>query len=89
MQLLVICRIVIPARSPDLNPIENIFNNAKRDLTEEAVFNNIAVEDFDEFTARVKRALERAACLHGAKTISSLPKRIKEVIRLKGGRSSY
>ena len=40
---------VIPPRSPDLNPIENIFHIVKKELEGEAIRKHITVESFDEF----------------------------------------
>ena len=43
----------IPARSPDLNPIENIFHIVKVKLEEEALRFKITKETFEAFTERV------------------------------------
>ena len=43
----------IPPRSPDLNPIENVFNNFKHDLAKGALQGQIQKESFDEFKIRV------------------------------------
>ena len=48
----------IPARSPDLNPIENIFHIAKRRLHQDALGQQITRQDFAAFSARVKTKLE-------------------------------
>ena len=48
----------IPNRSPDLNPIENIFHLVKRFLEKEAILKNITRESFEEFKVRVLRALQ-------------------------------
>ena len=50
---------VIPPRSPDLNPRENIFHVVKDDLEEEAIVKNIIKESFEEFKARVLKKLEK------------------------------
>ena len=39
----------IPPRSPDTNPIENIFDLAKNLLESEAIQENIACETFEQF----------------------------------------
>lgn len=49
----------IAARSPDLNPIENIFHIVKCDLREEAINNHIEAENFTQFQERVLSALKR------------------------------
>ena len=41
----------IPSRSPDLNPIEKVFNLTAKILTREAVEKNITYETFIEFSA--------------------------------------
>ena len=41
--------VEISARSPDLNPIENIFHNIKRSLREDALKRKIIREDFESF----------------------------------------
>jgi transposase len=43
---------VIPPRSADLNPIENIFHIAKRQLERQAIDNNITAESFSDFENR-------------------------------------
>ena len=47
----------IPARSPDLNPIENIFHIFKKKFQLAALETKIEREDFEEFSARVKKSL--------------------------------
>ena len=50
------CKVfAIPARSPDVNPIEDIFNGIREKLTEDAITHQIKRENFEEFSARVKR----------------------------------
>ena len=82
-------RIAIPARSPDLNPIENLFNVAKKALFDEAVENNIICESVPEFKKRVMKALGRAAAAYADKTISSMPKRVRQILSTKGARCAY
>ena len=45
----------IPARSPDMNPIENMFNYVTIKLHEESFNRNITLENFVEYSARVKK----------------------------------
>ena len=45
----------MPARSPDLNPIENVFNNVRTKLHEESLNTNITFENFEEYSPRVKK----------------------------------
>ena len=49
--------MTIPAWSPDLNPIENIFAQVSMILQNQAVKQNITKETFSEFSAKVKDTL--------------------------------
>ena len=44
----------IPARKPDMNPIENVFNYVRIKLHEESLNRNITFKNFEEYCARVK-----------------------------------
>ena len=79
----------IPARSPDLNPIENIFHLVKRDLRDEAIAQCIEVESFSQFQERVLRTINNTPTYIIDKTISSLPKRIRAMIQSRGCRTKY
>ena len=46
---------VIPARSPDLNPIENLFNMARKQINAEVKEKNISNETWTDFASRVTR----------------------------------
>ena len=50
--------IHVPPRSPDLNPIENIFNIVKRELKRQAIRSDITYETYEQFSERVKCTLE-------------------------------
>ena len=80
---------VIPARSLDLNPIENMFNVLRKRLEGEVKEKNITHETWDEFVARVKRNIWSMPIDYIDKTIASMPKRIKLVISGKGHRTKY
>ena len=47
----------IPARSPDLNPIENVLHYVRTKLHEESLSRNVTFENFEEYSTRVKKAL--------------------------------
>ena len=49
--------MAIPAKSPDLNPIENIFAQVSMILQNQAMEQNITKEIFSEFSAKVKDTL--------------------------------
>ena len=74
----------IPPRSPDLNPIENIFHLVKRKLKLQATENNITHESYSEFTTRIKQTFARLSIEVIDKTIASMSKRIDLVIASKG-----
>ena len=79
----------IPPRSPDLNPIENIFNNVKRALQEEALRKTITIEPYNSFLQRVSNAL---LCVNGdliKKTIDTIPKRLRCIVETRGNRTKY
>ena len=79
----------IPARSPDLNPIENIFHIAKRRMKREAIENKITHESYAEFLQRIEQTLKSIPVEIIDRTIASMPKRINEVISRKGQRTKY
>ena len=79
----------IPARSPDLNPIENVFHNVKSFLQQEAIESQITSESFEEFKERVLRTLDNVEIAMIDRTIESMPKRILSVISCKGYRTKY
>ena len=52
------CRMFsIPARSPDINPIEDMFNNVHKKLREDAIEHHIEHESYEKFCNRVKTTL--------------------------------
>ena len=79
----------IPSRSPDLNPIENVFNLTAKILNREAVEKNITHETFIEFSARVKRTLETFPVDTINRTIDSMPRRVNMVLESNGIRIKY
>ena len=82
-------KFTIPARSPDLNPIENIFHIVKRRLRQDALDQQITRGDFAAFSARVKTTLETIPIDVVDRTILSMGKRINEIIKRKGQRIKY
>ena len=79
----------IPPRSPDINPIENVFHLVKKMLQKEAIDQNITKESFDAFKTRVLLCLNTFEIKTIDKTIESMPKRIEEIRLSKGKRSKY
>lgn len=79
----------IPARSPDLNPIENIFHLVKKQLEEEAIHLRITNEPFQAFQDRVFRCFDNLSVDLIDRTIKSMPKRVATIISRKGIRLKY
>ena len=87
--MLCIKKFSIPPRSPDLNPIENLFHLVKRQLDEDALDQGIEFENFEDFSARVNDTILQADIDNIDKTIESMEKRINLVIKHKGQRTKY
>ena len=81
--------IKIPARSPDLNPIENIFNNVKRKLETQAINRRITKETYAEFSQRAIKALISCDKNLITQTISTMPKRLMCIVQTEGNRTKY
>ena len=79
----------IPARSPDLNPIENLFKITKDLLREEAISRNIISETKAEFEARIRRTLLSIPIETIDRIIMSMNKRLHKIIANKGNRLKY
>lgn len=79
----------IPARSPDLNPIENLFAAVNRQLDTDAVEQNITSESYEQFSDRVQSTLEKYPVVAIDKLIGSMDKRIELIIKGKGERLKY
>ena len=73
------CRLFkIPARSPDLNPIENTFHNIRNKIRKDAVKKKITHETYDQFCRRVRKTILGYSVDVIDRTIESMPKRIDE-----------
>lgn len=84
------CRLFkIPPRSPDLNPIENAFNNIRKKLNRDAIDQKITNETFEQFCYRVKKTVLEYSPEVIDRTINSMPKRIDLIIKHKGLRTKY
>ena len=82
-------KFTIPARSPDLNPIENVFHNVKRQLQDDALSKQITKETYSQFCARIKATLLNYPPEIIDRTIASMDRRIDMVIRQRGQRIKY
>lgn len=81
--------ISIPARSLDLNPIENFFHIAKKQLKTQAIEMNLTWESYSDFLQRVKKTMEYCPVDVIDKIISTMNKRIDLIIKQKGQRLRY
>lgn len=81
--------IKIPARSPDLNPIENFFHLAKKELKRQARANKITHETMEEYNARVENTLHNFPTSTINNLIASMEKRIDLVLKAEGRRIKY
>ena len=79
----------IPARSPDLNPIENVFHNVKRELQQQALNKKITKESYTEFSERVITTLLSFDKDVIKRTISTMPRRLRRIIETDGHRTKY
>jgi hypothetical protein len=79
----------IPARSPELNPIENFFNLVSKELQRDAIDNQITRETFEQFSERVQNTLLNFDVVIIDSIIESMDKRVTEIIKRKGQRIKY
>ena len=82
-------KFTIPARSPILNPIENVFHNVRKQLQDDARSKRITKETYPQFYARVKTTLLNYSSEIIDQTIISMDRRIDIVIKSKGQRIKY
>jgi hypothetical protein len=71
----------IPPRSPDLNPIENIFKLVSDALRKQAIRSQITKETCEEFKNRVISTIQSLPLEVINNTIASMPNRVKEIIK--------
>lgn len=74
----------IPARSPDLNPIDNLFAHTKRELKQQDLKKKIQFQTFDNFTERVKSTALKADKTLINNLIEKMPKPLNAVMKAKG-----
>ena len=77
------------ARSPDRNPIENIFNIVSAKLERDALRKQILHETFKEYSRRVEKTLHNINPEIIDHTIGSMNKRIELIMNRKGHRLKY
>ena len=79
----------IPPRSPDINPIENVFHFVSKKLGEDAKAKEITHESFEAFSKRVRQTIKNFPTEITDKTIKSMNKQMKMIVTLKGERTKY
>ena len=79
----------IPPRSPDLNPIENLFHLVKKSLTKEAIEKRITYKLVDNYASHIEDCFLDFDKTYIDKLISTMPKRINFIIKNRGGRTRY
>ena len=77
----------IPPRSPDLNPIENVFHLVRKRLQREAREKNITHQDV--FKQPVQYHIWSTSKELIDKTIASMPTRLHQIFKKKGRRTKY
>ena len=79
----------IPPRSPDVNPIENVFHLVDKKLRSDAIEKNITYESYKEFSAWVKSTMENFSVDMIDKIIDTMPKRMREIVKSRDQRLKY
>ena len=79
----------IPPRSPDLNPIENLFHTVKKKLQDEAIELCIERESIEEFQRRIQRVLISIPSNDIDIIIDSMPERLRQINLNKGYRTKF
>ena len=81
-------KLNMPARSPDMKPIKNVLNYVRTKL-HESLSRNITFENFEEYSARVKKTLPSVPVEYINKTIESMNNRLSMVVKTGGKRIKY
>lgn len=87
LQVLGIKAITLPAKSPDLNPIENIWSVVSR-----KVYSGMKTYDSkDALLEAVKAAWDSIRSNHTMRQhlVDSMTRRLQEVVRMKGGQTKF
>ena len=82
-------QVKIPPRSPDCNPIENLFAWVKQRLRAQALEEGIEKETFLGFEKRVLDTLRGVGREHVDRLILSMPKRLDKILGGRGERLLY
>lgn len=79
----------IPPRSPDINPIENIFHLVSKKMKADALEQRLTVETYDEFQRRAILTIHSIPKQTIDKTIASSRDRLLAIIENGGERTKY
>ena len=79
----------IPPRSPDLDPIENMFKSVSDDLHDSAIEKQLERESFTQFKERVKDTIVQFPVAKINNLIESMDRRIQLILETKGQRLKY
>ena len=74
----------IPARSPDINPIENLFHIGREDLQKEALVLNITHETYEDLSKRVSNTIRSISVECIDSIIYTMEKRMEMITNRKG-----
>jgi hypothetical protein len=75
----------LPAQSPDLNPIEQLWDHLKRKLSEQEV----APKGILELWERVNEEWNKIDAEVCQNLIESMPRKVEAVVKAKGGYTKY
>ena len=79
----------IPPRSPDLNPIENVFHLVKWSLAREPKEKKITYESVEQYSERIKNTFMTLDWAAIDKIISTMPKHTNAIRKNGGSRTRY
>lgn len=74
-----------PSKSPDLNPIENVWGF----ITKKIYSSNFRPRNSNELVQKIAEAWEQVSPEYTASLVASMPTRLREVIDQNGASTSY
>ena len=89
MQTVGATKFLIPLRSPNMNPIENVFNHVTDNHHHQAIEQQITFEDAEKYAAPVKSTLENTDISYINKRVKSMESRMLKIIQVKGKQMKY